>query len=152
MALARCTIPSWWKRERYKKMISLDFHTKKWPSQSRAKSVSQSENSHKEFQAAMKCCATIHKKYLRLLLSLLILEVLGVLTSSHCLKFCSNTYRKGYLQINNKLSLNTLSLYSEKTLQTSVSSLLFLLSQTLNRCLILSWCPLYHYVYRKCAY
>ena len=46
-------------------------------------------------------------KYLHLLLSALLLEVLGVLTSSHSLKFRSNTHRKGSLLINNKL-LNTL--------------------------------------------
>ena len=45
-------------------------------------------------------------KYLHLLLLTLLLEVLGVFTSSHSLKFRSNTHRKGSLLINNKL-LNT---------------------------------------------
>ena len=66
--------------------------------------------------AVLKVCPAI-QKYLRLLLSFLILEVLGVLTSSHCLKFRSNTHRKCSLLINNKV-LNILPLYSEQTLQT----------------------------------
>ena len=40
-------------------------------------------------------------RYLRLLLDALLLEVLGVLTSGHSLKFRSNTLRKGSLLINN---------------------------------------------------
>ena len=78
-----------------------------------------SESSH----AVRKGCPAI-QKYLRLLLSLLILEVLGVLTSSHCLKFCSNTYRKGYLLINNRV-LNILPLYRGETLQIQSSPFIF---------------------------
>ena len=40
-------------------------------------------------------------RYLHLLLLTLLLEVLGVLASSHSLKFRSNTHRKGSLLINN---------------------------------------------------
>ena len=64
--------------------------------------------------AVIKGCLVI-PKYLRLLLSFLILEVLGVLTSSHCLKFRSNTHRKGSLLINNNI-FNTQLIYSLDTL------------------------------------
>ena len=48
-------------------------------------------------------------RYLRLLLGALLLEILGVFTSSHSLKFRSNTHRKVSLLINNN-SLNRLAL------------------------------------------
>ena len=64
-------------------------------------------------------------KYLHLLLSTLLLEVLGVLTSSHSLKFRSNTHRKGSLLINNKL-LNTLSFIYSADTTISLFRLLFL--------------------------
>ena len=59
-------------------------------------------DSPKEFSSSHRVVDP-QNRYLRLLLGALFLEVLGVLTSSHSLKFRSNTHRKGSLLINNNL-------------------------------------------------
>ena len=73
----------------------------------------------KSLSASNKGPISPQNRYLRLLFGALLLEVLRVLTSSHNLKFRSNTHRKGSLLINNKL-LNSLAfiLSAVRTLQT----------------------------------
>jgi len=61
--------------------------------------VSLSESSQNEIRSTRPASPL----YLHLLFSALLLEVLGVLTSSHSLKFRSNTHRKCSLLINTKL-------------------------------------------------
>ena len=64
--------------------------------------------------------------YLQLLLSSLLFEVSWVLSSSHDLKFRSNTHSEGSLLINNKL-LNTLS-FNKHALSSNLLYSIFILS------------------------